>query len=502
MSNGSELRIDYTSKDYASLREAMLEVARERLPEWTDHSPNDLGVLMVELFAYMGDVLLHHQDRIAGESYLPTALERRSAVHLLRLIGYHLRPPRPSSADLTLLFDPDEPGPVTIPKGAMFEARPNGQTDSVTFRYERENLTVDPQSLPVYRTPEGDELRKLEPLPVIQVDGVVAGEVVGSSDGSASQRMRLARTPLIDGTLELRVDDGAGPRLWERKETLLYSLATDRHYEVVRDENDDAWIQFGDGRNGRPPERGRNNVTADYRIGGGSKGNVPERSITKAVTSIDGLEEVFNARAASGGQNAEAVPEAAARAPRLFRTMGRAVTAGDFEALALQFGAGKARARGAGWNRVELFVAPAGGGFPSDTLKEQLRGEFRSKRMMTTIVDVRDPRYVKVWIEATLYVEAYFFSDQVRQQAENAVRSLLDFDRVRFADRLYLSKVYEAIEAIEGVRAVSVDRFSTAAGRLEALPSGGILSFGYDEIPVAGHPQGIVFTQVVGGQNG
>ena len=201
---------------------------------------------------------------------------------------------------------------------------------------------------------------------------------------------------------------------------------------------------------------------------------------------------------ASGGQDSETVAEAAARAPRLFRAMGRAVTADDYEALALQFGAGKARARGAGWNRIELFVAPAGGGFPSDTLKEQLRAQFRPRRMMTTIVDVRDPRYASVWIEATLCVEAYFFADQVRQQAENAVRALLDFDRVRFADRLYLSKVYEAIEGIEGVRAVSVERFATAA-TLVNLPSDGVLTFGYDEIPVAGFPEGIRFTQVIGG---
>lgn len=500
MSNGSPVRIDYTSKDYTSLRDAMLEVARERLPEWTDHSPNDFGVLLVELFAYMGDTLLHYVDRAASESFLPTALERRSAVHLLRLIGYQLRPPRPATADLTLLFDPAEAGPVIIPKGALFEAKGADQ-EAVTFRYERDDLAVTPPSLPLHVTATGEQYRRLEPLPVVQVDAVIENEIVGSSDGSVSQRFKLARRPLIDGTLDLRVQEGAGARLWEQRESLLDSGASDPHFQVVRDENDDAWVEFGDGRHGRPPGRGRNNISASYRIGGGARGNVPALSIDTAVASIDGLEEVWNRRQASGGQDAQSVADAAARAPNQFRTMGRAVTAGDFEALALQFGAGKARARGAGWNRVELFVAPAGGGFPSDTLKEELRAVFRSRRMMTTIVDVHDPRYEKVFIEGTLYVEAYFFADQIRQQAENAVRSLLEFDRVRFADRLYLSKVYEAIEAIEGVRAVSVDRFSTGSVTATNLPPEGILTFGYDEIPVAGHPEGIRFTQVIGGQN-
>ncbi len=494
------LRVDYTNKDYEALRSAMLEVARERLPEWTDHSPNDLGVVLVELFAYMGDILLHYLDRVSGESYLPTALERESVLHLLRLIGYELRPPQPASADLTLLFHSEEAGPITIPTGAVFKAERSGSDEPVRFRFERDDLTVDLSTLPLHRDDEGTEYRRLDTLPVVQVDGVVEGEIVGSSDGSASQRFRLARRPLIDGTLELRVDEGAGPRLWTPQDTLLHSEGTDRHYQVVRDGDDDAWIEFGDGRHGRPPSRGRNNITAHYRVGGGRKGNVPPGTITEAVTSIDGLEEVWNEHPASGGRDAESVQEAASRGPRQFRTMERAVTASDFEALALRFGAGKARARGAGWNRVELFVAPAGGGFPTDTLKEELREEFRTKRMMTTLVDIRDPRYERVFIEGALYVEAYYYADQIRQRAEDAVRALLDFSNVRFADRLYLSKVYEAIEAVEGVRAVSVDRFATPSSR-RRLPSDGILSFGWDQIPVAGHAAGIRFTQVIGGED-
>src|SRR3954467_12881785 len=119
MSN-DQPQIDYTSKDYASLRAALLALAAEKLPEWTDQSPNDLGVLLVELFAYMGDTLFYNQDRIAAESFLETAVERRSIVQLLRLIGYELTPPLSASSELTLLFENDATGSVTIPAGAQF----------------------------------------------------------------------------------------------------------------------------------------------------------------------------------------------------------------------------------------------------------------------------------------------------------------------------------------------------------------------------------------------
>ena len=78
--------IDYTDKDFESLRSAMLALATYRLPEWTDRSPSDVGMLLVDLFAYVGDVVSYYQDRIASESFLATAVERRSVLHLLRLI--------------------------------------------------------------------------------------------------------------------------------------------------------------------------------------------------------------------------------------------------------------------------------------------------------------------------------------------------------------------------------------------------------------------------------
>ena len=38
--------VDYTDVGYEALRASMLEIARQTLPEWTDHSDNDVGVLL------------------------------------------------------------------------------------------------------------------------------------------------------------------------------------------------------------------------------------------------------------------------------------------------------------------------------------------------------------------------------------------------------------------------------------------------------------------------
>src|SRR5687768_9887387 len=112
--------IDYTDKDFRSLRRALLDLATYRLPEWSDRSAGDLGSLMVDLFAYVGDVCGYYQDRLASELYLDTAVERRSVMHLLRLIGYELTPAVPAACSLRLEFDPPADGQPTatrIPTG-------------------------------------------------------------------------------------------------------------------------------------------------------------------------------------------------------------------------------------------------------------------------------------------------------------------------------------------------------------------------------------------------
>ena len=75
--------IDYLTKDYEGFRQAMLDQIPLRLPQWTDRSESDFGVVLIELFAYVADILSYYQDRVANEAYLatrhPAALGDRAA---------------------------------------------------------------------------------------------------------------------------------------------------------------------------------------------------------------------------------------------------------------------------------------------------------------------------------------------------------------------------------------------------------------------------------------
>jgi Baseplate J-like protein len=90
--------IDYVTKDYDGFRQAMLDQIALLLPHWTDRSESDFGVVLIELFAYVADILSYYQDRVANEAYLATATQRRSVAELLRLIDYQIDPGLAASA--------------------------------------------------------------------------------------------------------------------------------------------------------------------------------------------------------------------------------------------------------------------------------------------------------------------------------------------------------------------------------------------------------------------
>lgn len=465
--------IDYTDKDYRSLRQAMLDLAAYRLPEWTDRSPADVGMLLIDLFAYMGDVISYYQDRIAAESFLDTAVERRSVQHLLRLIGYELAPPVAAAAELTLAFKAPgegEPTQVTVPAGAQFATKPGPAGEPAqTFEYLGPDLNVDLAGTRVTALP-GD-LLAYAGLPVRQ-SRTERDEILGSSTGEPNQRFPLAGNPAIVDTLEVRVDEGAGPVRWDRRGNLLYHLGLEgrmelsssesRHYTVQFDEEGRASVVFGDGVYGRRPPPGRDNVRATYSVGGGASGNVPAGTITEIKTPIPGLKSVSNPQPAAGGADAEALDRARRFGPLAFRSGDRAVTLNDFVSLALQAGGvAKVRARSTGWNRVDLFVAPEGSscGPVPDDLKKRLVSYFQDRRMVGTSVRIQDPVCVPIDVAVEVVPEHHHDPESVRQRAERAVEGLLAFANVDFGRPLYLSKVYEAVESVEGVMAATVRRF-------------------------------------------
>ena len=79
---------DYTNKDYEAFRSMMIDELQKKIPEYTDTSQTDAGIVMLELLAKGLDVLSYYQDVNATETYLTTCEQRESALKWCSLLGH------------------------------------------------------------------------------------------------------------------------------------------------------------------------------------------------------------------------------------------------------------------------------------------------------------------------------------------------------------------------------------------------------------------------------
>jgi hypothetical protein len=134
--------IDYLSRDYQSFRQSLLGFSSLRHPSWVERSEADLGVMIAELLAAVGDEFSYLQDRIANEASLLTATQRRSLVSLARLVDYE---PQPAvSATTVLQCNVARPG--TVPAGVGVSAT---AADGSTIPFEIGTGIADQSNYPV-----------------------------------------------------------------------------------------------------------------------------------------------------------------------------------------------------------------------------------------------------------------------------------------------------------------------------------------------------------------
>jgi uncharacterized phage protein gp47/JayE len=542
--------IDYLARDYNSFRQALIDLIPAKLPEWTDRSEADFGVVLIELFAYMGDILSYYQDRIANEAFLTTAQERRSVINHLRLIGYEMAPAAPAAARLSLIVANNVNQVVEIRKGDQFATASSKDRKSLTFEFvDDKPLVINLAGLPAVppdklanndlsgfsgivtipaKKPDGTPLPNFkEVVEIKEVDGAqtpvgviparegrsINNEVIGVSDGTANQKFQLAQPRALIDTLQIVVETSPPTPPWRWRKnlvfshraftpeqlaaleqegrissTLAFSRSADSDFATETDENDVTTVIFGDGQYGQiPPPSAR--ILASYRVGGGGAGNVGAGQIT-VITKAPQLQligaKVVNRVPASGGAERESIERAIKFAPTVFGSMQRAVTGEDYVAQAKLFpGVSKARAEATNWNTITLFIAPTGSGqAPSDTLRQELLAYFEDKRMLTSIIDIQSPDYVRIDVTAQVGAEAHFRNEDVAAQAEAAIRDLFDFEKVDFKQTLYLSKIYEALERLDSVQFVNVTRFQIATLSSPPVDEDGVIPLRENEIPV------------------
>lgn len=482
----STATIDYLSKDYEGFRGALLDFAASKMPEWQSRSEGDFGVTMVELMAYMGDVLSYYGDRIQAESYLDTASQRVSLLQIAQLLGYI--PSNGVAATGTVTFETANPGKaVVVPAGTQVTTDFMESIDG-SLIYETDDAVTVPEN--------GGTAT------VGVTHGVTKTMVLlGVSDGLPGQQFRIPESPVLQGTVRLFVDsdtDGQGNPVaveWSATDYLVDVDANDPAFTTFNDAYGATWVQLGDGINGVIPGIGLN-VYATYRVGGGQIGNIAAQQITGFVSSnVNGVSISLDSAGApvssamTGGADPESNEQIRANAPRVFRAQDRAVTLQDFKDVALGVpGVLRANAVAGTYTSVTLYVCGPNGMAPNDDLITAVSTAVQAKALAGTSVTVAAPTFVAVNVGATgnaVAVQVYdrYKQSKVAMDVQAAIQNLLSFANVDFGVRLTVSDFYAAIMSVPGVQYVSIPMVA----RADASQSGTAdMVFREWEIPTAG----------------
>jgi uncharacterized phage protein gp47/JayE len=98
---------------------------------WRPGADGDFQTFLIELWAYLADVLTFYQERIANEAYVQTATQRDSALRIVELIAYRPSPGAAASGVASFTVSPGKI--VTVPAGFRISSRAEPGKQAAVF---------------------------------------------------------------------------------------------------------------------------------------------------------------------------------------------------------------------------------------------------------------------------------------------------------------------------------------------------------------------------------
>lgn len=147
--------INYTARDFASIKNELVNYAQKYYPEtFRDFNEASFGSLLLDLVAYVGDITSFYTDYQANESFLDTALEFKNILKIAKQLGYIYRPNASSFGDVSFFItipsmlgatQPDYAYAPILKKGSTFATTSNIMftlIEDVDFRNTPDEILV------------------------------------------------------------------------------------------------------------------------------------------------------------------------------------------------------------------------------------------------------------------------------------------------------------------------------------------------------------------------
>ena len=486
--------VDYTSRDYYALKDALVTRVKERVnangKQWNATDPADFGLALVEAFAHIGDVANYYIDRVANEAHLSTATQRQSILDIAKSYGYTPSGFVQSLVELT--FTNSSTTTLLVPVNTVFSVSlviQNAQNQVVVE--ELFSLTEDvsvpgavdgiPGSSTAYAT-HGENVSEMPGNAADPGDNYdLAGELLGYSDGLATQTYVLKYPQVAQGSLQVFVRYGDTFSQWSEVDSLINSNPTDKVFTTLIDDQNFVKVIFGDNVSGAVPTLGAT-IKAQYVVGGGANGNMDSGKsfviksvpVVSGVTVLDLSPIVVGGGNASGGENPESNDSIRVNAPASFKAQTRAVVLDDFKQLAIStVGVGKAAAYADGPTTVALYIAPETSSTSADyfpgfdstnttvknswlTLSSDVTNSLSSNMQIGTTLNVLPPVYVLADTVVEYVKKKEYSFSSVTDSVNSGVVDGYGFYYLDFDQIIRPEKLEQSLSKIPGVESIKV----------------------------------------------
>ena len=125
--------INYTSRDYESIRRDLEEFAKRYYPNtYKDFNRASFGSLMLDSVSYIGDILSFYLDYQMNETFLDSAVEYSNVVRLARQLGYKLQTSPASYGRMTFFIEVPATGAGIGPDSTLIPVLQAGSTFTST----------------------------------------------------------------------------------------------------------------------------------------------------------------------------------------------------------------------------------------------------------------------------------------------------------------------------------------------------------------------------------
>jgi predicted phage baseplate assembly protein len=264
-------------------------------------------------------------------------------------------------------------------------------------------------------------------------------ELVGESEGIPDQSFTLRYIPILPKTLKLWItEQNQQPEQWELRDDFLSSNRESKHFKLNGVTGE---IAFGNGIRGLIPSAGAEIVAREYRYGGGKAGNLPKGTITTLMSPVTGVDKVTNERPSTGGRDEQEIEELKQEAPKILRSQKRAVSKEDYASIAMEVGeVAKAQALPLSHpdhpgvevpGVITVVIVPDAdiadpSPKPSADLILRVCRYLDERRLLTTELYVKGPKYQSIKVEAVVAAQPYAASDDVKRRVIAAINEYLD----------------------------------------------------------------------------